>query len=645
MDKISVLKFEVTKPPVFKEVRGKDWIYWGEKNDYPDYLIDLATKSARHGAILSGKINFILGKGLAYNPKGLTDEQKAITENFIKFFKDKDKERLIVQDFEYFNGFAFEVIWNKKLSKPVELNPIPRHKIRTNANQSLYFYSDNWKARLQDEKETGYKVFEPFDINNPKVSQLFVFNILTPKKTGECNVYPVAEYQSGCIAIETDIHVANFDNSNLSSGFTAGTIVNFNNGTPANATAKKAIEDQVKDKTAGSENAGQVIISFNNGKDKETTVTTLTPSDLDKQNIEVDKRTEQRIFTAHKVSDPTLFGVKSEGVVFEKSVNAQSYELFQSTYVDLRQQAIESVINKFAKIFGVQTSLFFERVNPVKQGIDQATLSAAYTQNEIRAELGLPVIEVKQGDNAKDIIAALNSLSPLVATKVLETMTDQEIRNLIGLKADGQVGTQLNATKNVSEIFSSYGRKRCDFEIIKSREFEFTSNDETVISEFKFKSELNSLQKSIIDLIGKNEKISIDELSKALKETPKVIKTTLSDLIDNEYVKPSTHGHTPTTLGYDVLDTEKVKTENFEVLYGYDWRAGFSNSDEETSRDFCKELLEKDLLYTRAEIDLMKNDLGSDVWTYKGGWYTKPNTDVHLPYCRHTWHQYLVKKK
>ena len=104
MDKISVLKFEVTKPPVFKEVRGKDWIYWGEKNDYPDYLIDLATKSARHGAILSGKINFILGKGLAYNPKGLTDEQKAITENFIKFFKDKDKERLIVQDFEYFNG-------------------------------------------------------------------------------------------------------------------------------------------------------------------------------------------------------------------------------------------------------------------------------------------------------------------------------------------------------------------------------------------------------------------------------------------------------------------------------------------------------------------------------------------------------------
>ena len=99
MDKISVLKFEVTKPPVFKEVRGKDWIYWGEKNDYPDYLIDLATKSARHGAILSGKINFILGKGLAYNPKGLTDEQKAITENFVKFFKHYISEILRLRTF------------------------------------------------------------------------------------------------------------------------------------------------------------------------------------------------------------------------------------------------------------------------------------------------------------------------------------------------------------------------------------------------------------------------------------------------------------------------------------------------------------------------------------------------------------------
>ena len=53
----------------------------------------------------------------------------------------------------------------------------------------------------------------------------------------------------------------------------------------------------------------------------------------------------------------------------------------------------------------------------------------------------------------------------------------------------------------------------------------------------------------------------------------------------------------------------------------------------------------KDLLYTRSEIDSMSNEMGTSVWNFKGGWYTKPDTNIHLPYCRHTWHQYLIKAK
>ena len=81
------------------------------------------------------------------------------------------------------------------------------------------------------------------------------------------------------------------------------------------------------------------------------------------------------------------------------------------------------------------------------------------------------------------------------------------------------------------------------------------------------------------------------------------------------------------------------------VLYSYEWRTGFSNSDLKTSRGFCKELIRQDKLYTRAEINRLSNEFNTDVWKYKGGWYTNPRTDVPRPQCRHIWRQNVVKVK
>jgi hypothetical protein len=43
------------------------------------------------------------------------------------------------------------------------------------------------------------------------------------------------------------------------------------------------------------------------------------------------------------------------------------------------------------------------------------------------------IVETETGDDRK-VIDALNSMSPLLATKVLESMTENEIRLLAGLK-------------------------------------------------------------------------------------------------------------------------------------------------------------------------------------------------------------------
>ena len=54
------------------------------------------------------------------------------------------------------------------------------------------------------------------------------------------------------------------------------------------------------------------------------------------------------------------------------------------------------------------------------------------------------------------------------------------------------------------------------------------------------------------------------------------------------------------------------------------------------------ELTAQGIKWTREEIDGLENELGTSVWEMRGGWYTKPDTSVHLPYCRHIWVQEVI---
>jgi len=76
---ISVVHFENNKIPTFKEVKGRDWILCGDKNDYPNYLINLFNRSSKHNAIITGKVQYIKGEGLKI------DESKVSPEKLLAF--------------------------------------------------------------------------------------------------------------------------------------------------------------------------------------------------------------------------------------------------------------------------------------------------------------------------------------------------------------------------------------------------------------------------------------------------------------------------------------------------------------------------------------------------------------------------------
>jgi len=62
--KVHVVNFSSYTTPVVKEVQGKDYVEYGDNNDYFGYLIDRYNGSPTNNAILNSLMDMTYGKGL-----------------------------------------------------------------------------------------------------------------------------------------------------------------------------------------------------------------------------------------------------------------------------------------------------------------------------------------------------------------------------------------------------------------------------------------------------------------------------------------------------------------------------------------------------------------------------------------------------
>jgi hypothetical protein len=56
------INFTESKLPKFKENKNKGIVTYGEKNDFPDTLLEFYNRSPKHGAIVRQKARFVAGE-------------------------------------------------------------------------------------------------------------------------------------------------------------------------------------------------------------------------------------------------------------------------------------------------------------------------------------------------------------------------------------------------------------------------------------------------------------------------------------------------------------------------------------------------------------------------------------------------------
>ena len=654
-----IISFTNDKVPVFSEIRNKDYIKYGEDNNYPNFLVTLFNRSAKHNAILTAKQLYIAGQGLAFNTDGLTTEKIVSTQALIQNPNPYENLHSISSkmalDIELFGGCYLHIIKTKDKKNIAEVYHLDYCKLRSNKDNTKIYYSEHWlnddgtdNSSIRPEQITEYPAYGSKDYDKGKDGVLYYKQYRPNIET-----YTLPEYIGGVPAIITDAEIANYHRASIQNGFMGGTMITFASGVPSEE-EMSTIEKQLKRKFVGTDRANSLVIDFVDDPARAPQIQQLTGNDFDKRYEALNKTIQEEIFVSHKIVSPMLFGVRVEGQLGGRNEMATAFQLFQNTYITPKQNQIEEILNE---LVGLAKRLTFIPIEPIMPEFSEATLATILTKDEMREIVGRKPLDITSNNNA--VNDAINTLSPLVANKVLESMTPNEIRSLVSLPAKEE-GTELdpavatNATgfakfakdQTELEVFLKFGESADNYTEVKKIKQVFSVADMDSQSQM---FALTTTEKAIIDILKTDDKANAEAIAKLLKIKVKEVSDILTNLLDKGYIDENIK-LTPKGTEAKVPDFTELY-----VKYKYDLRfdtKGPAVLPNGRTRPFCEGMIRANRLYTREEIDKIGVELGRiygipnyDAFTRRGGWYTIPKTEIHSPSCRHIWLQTLVKKK
>jgi len=634
-------KKDYIKPDEEKD-RMLGFIKWGKKNDYPYFLIDLYNGSAWHQGIIKNKTYYIAGGGLEV----VSGNMQPFIENKYAEFDMNEIAEMLANDYEMFGGFCAIGTWNRDGSRVAVWEHIDLDSVRVDESERMYYISDDWTAMQQSAEKTNLRAIPALDMTNKTGKFIIYYKDPVKKTKKERGIYPKPPYYGGITAIQTDVDISRFHMHEIANSFKGGTMISFTDGYPETQEEAENIKAQVKGRSQSVEDAGEIVITFSDTKDKAPIVQSLNGNDLDKRYETTENSVQQNILVAHSVVAPSLFGVAPDGS-FNAAETGDLYEIFKKTYVESRQKRLEWMINYMAELSGFVGKVKLKDVAPI--GAEQPTAQApttAVTQESAfnRQDVNALMDIVSKLNDAK--ISHDSALSIILAS--FPTIDEAQARRIVGLQPSG--AQQMSSCKHEESFsddeigyFAQYGTPSHEFKVLASYPIVWDTPSEEVFSKQEqifatigeIKVGIKDIDKNVLSLIQKGE--DGVAISQALNTTVEEVAKSIKRLSDWELVSKMEITETGSTL----IEEVEVPAERFEVVYTYREIPGIPPVMTQ-SRAFCQRLIGLNRKYTREEINTISMRVDRDVWRYRGGWYHNPDTGANTPWCRHEWVQQLV---
>ena len=471
---VHILELAAYEAPVISESKKDDYVSFGDDNNYFQFLIDCYTNSTTQNAIVNNINRLVYGKGL-----NATDASKKPNEYaaMVSMFK-KEDVRNLVSDLKLLGQCAMQVIYSKDRKKIASVHHMPVQLLRAEkcneeGKVEAYYYSDNWT----DLKNYQPKRIPAFGFSNEPIEIYYV----KPYSVG-LKYYALPDYIGALPYCTLEESISDYLINEVNNGFASRVVVNFNNGQPSEE-QQRMIKHKVMQGLTGTQGE-KVIVSFNSNAESKTTVDAMPVNDAPDLYSTLAEECLRKIMLGNNVTSPLLFGIaSSNGFSSNADELKNSYILFENMVISPMRLLLTDAFDQILAFNGISLKIQFEELQPLTaQG------------------------DLTKTDEAEDIINGINSLSPLVANKVLENMTQEEIRSIIGLKGDKQSSEGLELSSEINEKDAK--------NILDNLEGEVMGEEWELIDEREVDDENTELE----DWIKENDKKSLKKFDQIINE-------------------------------------------------------------------------------------------------------------------------------
>ena len=400
-------------PKIIEDPR-KDFVMYGEDNNFYQYLIDTFMASPTNHACINGISEMIYGRGLDATDSANKPDQYAQMISLMK----KDVIKKVIYDYYLMGGAAIQVIYGKGRKQIVQIEHIPVETLRAEISSDKgqiegYYYSPDWsKYKSSDE----LKRIPAFGTSKESIEILFI----KPYKAGYYYYSPPA-YTGGLQYAELEGEVSNFHMNNIKNGLSPSMIINMNNGIP-NEEERSIIERKIADKFTGSTNAGRFILSFNDNTESQASIEPIQLSDAHNQYQFLSTESQEKILVAHRVVSPMLLGIKNNTGLGNNADEMEKASILMDNMVVRPYQNL--MIDAFDKILAfnnISLKLYFKTLQPL-----EFTDLTNVTDQETREEETGQKLALKKKEK----------INPMVIHRVNEFLTGDVANKLIELGED-----------------------------------------------------------------------------------------------------------------------------------------------------------------------------------------------------------------
>ena len=412
-----VLNFSSVTMPKAIESPAKDWVAYGEDNDYFQYLIDRFNGSAVSNAIISSVSDQIYGEGLSATN---SDKQPLNYAKMRTIFRPNDLKR-VAGDLKLLGQGAFNIVWNKGKTEILKAKHIPMQNLRpekaTEGEIKAWYYSDNW-SEYRKERYTPKRI-ESFDGSRGEETQILV---IKPYAAGFFYFSPV-DYAGSLKWAEIDEEIADYHLSNIQNGFAPTMMINFNNGLPTED-EQNVIERKVGQKLQGA-TGKKWLLSFNDDSANATTIESLPISEASEQYKFLSEEATRKILVGHKVTSPMLFGIKdATGFGSNADEIKTASQLWDNTVIKPKQNYILEAIDDVLAVNGIVLDTYFKTLQPI-EFIETEGLDA----EEIEKETGVDMCQNFSKEEEKEdfkVAAELIGLGEELSSDEWELISDDD---------------------------------------------------------------------------------------------------------------------------------------------------------------------------------------------------------------------------